>query len=227
MPKVAELFHSVQGEGKLTGVPSTFVRLSGCNLRCSWCDTPYASWRPEGDVMTVAQIEAYVRQQPSKHVVLTGGEPTIHKAFGDLCAALADLHLTVETAGTVYAPSPHVDLWSVSPKLSNSTPDGPLAVRQAHEDRRWRPDVVQRYLDDGPDCQLKFVVTSPADLREIDTLLSRLTGYAPSDVQLMPEGTDAATLAARAPDLVALCLERGFRYCPRLHVALFGNKRGT
>ncbi|MCU0721251.1 MAG: 7-carboxy-7-deazaguanine synthase QueE, partial [Pirellula sp.] len=103
MIRVSEIFHSVQGEGKLTGTPSVFVRTSGCNLRCWFCDTRYASWEPEGDQWSVPQIIDQVSKFPSKHVVLTGGEPMI---FAEICELTAELralgkHITIETAGTV------------------------------------------------------------------------------------------------------------------------------
>src|SRR5258708_5450135 len=121
--KLSELFYSVQGEGKLVGVPSVFVRASGCNLRCVWCDTPYASWSPEGEEIAVAEIVARVREHGAGHVVITGGEPMIMPDIVELCAALRaeGRHITIETAATVYKPVA-ADLASLSPKLSNSTP---------------------------------------------------------------------------------------------------------
>src|SRR5688500_13111997 len=137
--KVSELFYSIQGEGKLTGVPSVFVRASGCNLRCTWCDTPYASWDPVGEEMTVDEIVRRVAEFPSRHVVLTGGEPMIMKEIGALSIALKDAgyHITIETAATVFTPVV-VDLASLSPKLSNSTPTEREGGRfaAAHEKQR-------------------------------------------------------------------------------------------
>src|ERR1051325_3213264 len=100
---ISEIFHSVQGEGELTGVPSVFVRTSGCNLRCSWCDTKYASWFPEGDDCTVQEIAARVAEFPTQHCVLTGGEPMIARDIRDLAALLRrdGKHITIETAGTI------------------------------------------------------------------------------------------------------------------------------
>ena len=88
---ISEIFYSIQGEGELTGVPSVFVRTSGCNLRCAWCDTPYASWNPEGEMRTVAQLVATVQEsRAARHVVLTGGEPMVAKGIHDLAARLKE-----------------------------------------------------------------------------------------------------------------------------------------
>jgi 7-carboxy-7-deazaguanine synthase len=224
--KLAELFYSIQGEGKLMGLPSVFVRASGCNLRCVWCDTPYASWQPEGRDVPVEEIVRQVRRHPGRHVVLTGGEPAIMPDFAPLCAALRqkNYHVTVETAATVFVKAP-VDLASLSPKLANSTPAGQFT--EPHEKQRFNPGVIQQWIDSAVDFQLKFVVSSPRDVQEIDAVLAKLTGWSPSDVLLMAEGTDAATLDARASWIAEICKERGFRFSPRLHIALYGNRRGT
>src|SRR3954467_13587346 len=104
--KIAELFYSLQGEGSLLGVPSVFVRTSGCNLRCSWCDTPYTSWHPEGDTLSTAEVLQSIRRYGCSHVVVTGGEPMIVPEMGSFTDALRaeGMHITVETAGTVDAP---------------------------------------------------------------------------------------------------------------------------
>jgi 7-carboxy-7-deazaguanine synthase len=228
--KLAELFFSIQGEGKLTGVPSVFVRASGCNLRCTWCDTPYASWNPEGKDVPVEAIVQQVLAHPAAHVVVTGGEPMIMPDIAELCAALksAGKHITVETAGTVFADA-QLDLASVSPKLANSTPTQREAGRFApmHDRQRLNLPVLQRFIDTAPDFQLKFVVSSESDLTEIHALLGQIQHWQPADIQLMPEGANPATLAARAGWIADICKQTGFRYCPRLHIELFGNRRGT
>lgn len=228
--KVSELFYSIQGEGKLTGVPSVFVRASGCNLRCTWCDTPYASWDPEGEDLPVETIVARVLEHDARHVVLTGGEPMIMPDVEPLCEALhaRGQHITIETAATVHKPV-RMHLASLSPKLSNSTPWQREAGRFArvHEERRINVPVIQQFIDAAPDFQLKFVVSSEADLDEIGTLLEHLDGWTPEDVLLMPEGTDVDTLRARAGWIGDVCKRTGFRYSPRLHVELYGNTRGT
>jgi 7-carboxy-7-deazaguanine synthase len=228
--RITELFYSIQGEGKLVGVPSVFVRASGCNLRCTWCDTPYASWQPEGNELTVDQIVSQVATHGARHAVLTGGEPMIMPEIVALAAALKALghHITIETAATVYK-EVAVDLASLSPKLSNSTPHdrqgGRFAV--AHERQRLNVPVIQRFIDTAPDFQLKFVVATETDLDEVHVLLGQLQHWRPADVLLMPEGIDAATLASRAGWIADVCKRTGFRYCPRLHVELYGNTRGT
>ena len=120
---IAETFTSIQGEGKLAGVPSYFVRMAGCNLRCTWCDTPYASWKPEGATQRVADLVAGAAASGVRHVVVTGGEPMIFSATEALTRGLraAGMHITIETAGTI-SRSVACDLMSISPKLSNSTP---------------------------------------------------------------------------------------------------------
>ncbi len=228
---ISEIFYSLQGEGELTGVPSVFVRTSGCNLRCNWCDTPYASWQPEGRQMTVSEIVAAVRLHPARHVVLTGGEPMIAKDIHALAAALKDLayHITIETAATIAPAGIACDLASLSPKLKNSTPDERLddTWRIKHENLRWQPAVVQAWLDCGG-YQLKFVVAHETDLTEIETQLVSLEREIPrAKVLLMPEGTTVEVLRTRAVWLGELCKTRGYRYAPRLHVELYGNKRGT
>lgn len=228
--KVAEVFYSIQGEGKLMGVPSVFVRVSGCNLRCVWCDTPYASWQPEGEDRPLDWIVEQVRQYPARHVVLTGGEPMIMPEIGSLCSRLKSqgYHLTMETAATVYQPV-EIDLASLSPKLANSTPWEKEGGRfaSAHEKNRLNVPVIQRFIDQSPEIQLKFVIARPDDMEEIQSLLSQLTGWSASDVLLMPEGTDAQTLRTRALWISDLCRQTGYRYCPRLHVELYGNRRGV
>src|SRR5438477_9786475 len=139
--KIAEIFYSLQGEGSLVGVPSVFVRTSGCNLRCAWCDTPYTSWQPEGEERTLGSIAAEVKQYPARHVVVTGGEPMIAPGIVALTRMLAGRHITIETAGTVFAPV-RCDLMSISPKLANSTPEGQWAAQ--HDRLRIQCDVLKR-----------------------------------------------------------------------------------
>ncbi|MFQ5461696.1 MAG: 7-carboxy-7-deazaguanine synthase QueE [Phycisphaerae bacterium] len=226
---ISEVFYSIQGEGMLTGTPSVFVRTSGCNLRCIWCDTPYTSWNPEGTERSVAHIVDDVAVFGARHVVVTGGEPTIAPEIANLCTALRDEghHVTLETAATVLKPIP-CDLASISPKLANSTPPAPDggAWAQRHESRRINLDAIRHYLH-APDYQLKFVVQREADLNEINALLAQIETFDRHRVFLMPEGVTESALNERATWMVEACKRRGFRFCPRLQIHLFGNRRGT
>ncbi|MCU0227333.1 MAG: 7-carboxy-7-deazaguanine synthase QueE [Bryobacterales bacterium] len=227
--KIAEIFYSVQGEGGLVGVPSVFVRTSGCNLRCVWCDTPYTSWSPEGEEMDVGQIVRAVQAFPAAgHVVLTGGEPMIAQGIVELSQQLAArrYHVTIETAGTVWQPVA-CQLMSISPKLANSTPHARDGGRWAAQHDRLRIQVdVLRDLMAGYPHQLKFVVERQEDLPEIQALCAELQA-APGQVLLMPEGRDTATLRERAVWLAEVCKEHGYRLSPRLHVDLWGDRRGV
>jgi 7-carboxy-7-deazaguanine synthase len=230
---ISEIFHSIQGEGELAGVPSVFVRASGCNLRCSWCDTPYASWEPEGATRSVAQILAEVQRHPfARHVVLTGGEPMIAKDIRGLASELKELgyHITIETAATVAPEGIACDLASLSPKLLNSAPDAVKHApwRKRHEATRWQPSIVRAWLDAGCEWQFKFVVAQPSDLEEIEGMVASLKRNIPNHkVLLMPEGITAPVLRKRSAWLSELCKDRGYRFAPRLQIDLYGNKRGT
>ena len=229
---ISEIFHSIQGEGELTGVPSVFVRTSGCNLRCVWCDTPYASWKPEGEEMSVAAIVERVIAFPCSHVVLTGGEPMVAKGIHELAARLkqAGKHVTIETAGTIAPEGIACDLASLSPKLANSTPSMELAGTawvERHEKTRLQPGILRQWIDTYP-FQLKFVVSDAQQLAEITQLLISLDRPVPAcKVLLMPEGVTVDTLGSRRDWLIDACKQHGYRFCQRLHIDLFGNMRGT
>jgi 7-carboxy-7-deazaguanine synthase len=218
---VSEVFFTVQGEGILTGVPSVFVRLSGCNLRCTWCDTPYTSWNATGQTLAIDALVDQVRGFGAQHVVLTGGEPMLQERAGELLARLDGLHRTVETAGTVFRDWP-IELLSLSPKLSGSTPSGTWAAR--HDARRLPRDVLERLLVRYPDHQVKWVVQTDAELAEIDALELDVR---PDRMLLMPEGRTAEQLNARMPWVVDACKQRGWRVCDRMHVRVWGDRRGV
>ncbi|MEM4781161.1 MAG: 7-carboxy-7-deazaguanine synthase QueE [Halalkalicoccus sp.] len=233
---INELFHSLQGEGKLAGVPSTFVRTSGCNLRCWFCDSYHTSWEPDGDWMGVEEIVERIEGYGADHVVLTGGEPLLHDASRELLERLAEAgyHTTVETNGTI-APDAPVDLASVSPKLASSTPtpekdpkgEGEWEAR--HEARRIDLDSLSRICE-RYDYQLKFVVTGQQDMAEITDLLTRLrerVEIRDEDVLLMPEGATRERLDETRNSVAELAMEYGFRYTPRLHVDLWNDAPGT
>lgn len=232
---IAEQFVSLQGEGMLVGVPSSFVRVSGCNLRCVWCDSPGTSWTPKGTPTSIDAIAAFCAAGP-RHVVVTGGEPLLFAQCATLTHRLATAghHVTIETAGTVLLPGVHADLMSVSPKLAHSVPwtrDPQWAAR--HDARRRRLDVVAALM--AHPWQLKFVVRAAdpdalrVDVEEIEGIVAAL-GIAAEDrdrVLLMPECTDPARLPAHYAALVDVCRTTGFRLGERLHIAIFGHRPGT
>ena len=237
--RIAELFTSLQGEGLLAGTPSVFVRATGCNLRCAWCDTPYTSWHPEGEEWSVARIVGAVIATGARHVVLTGGEPLLFADAPEIVARCraAGLHVTVETAGTVIPPGlppgGWADLVSISPKLTSSAPaaaDHP-AWHRRHQSARRADDVLLRLLAGGP-WQLKFVVGAEADIAEALAWLADLERAhgEPLDrsrVFLMPEGIDVVTLERIGAWLRPAAAAAGLAYGPRHHVAWFGHRRGT
>ena len=229
---ISEIFYSVQGEGSLIGTPSVFVRTSGCNLRCGWCDTPYASWKPQGDEMTVQAILDAVNVHPTRFVVVTGGEPMIAKEMAVLLARLreAGKHITIETAGTIAPEGVACDLASISPKLAHSTPDEALAGKawvEKHERMRLQPEVLRAWCS-AYAFQLKFVVTSEEEVAEVRAVVDSIGVLVPPEqILLMPEGIKPEVLRLRQAWLVEVCKQTGWRYSPRLHIDLFGNQRGT
>ncbi len=237
---INELFASLQGEGKLVGVPSTFVRTSGCNLRCWFCDSYHTSWEPTHAWLSLESVLAEVDAHATDHVVVTGGEPLIHDGVVDLIELLDErgYHVTVETNGTIYRDAP-IDLASISPKLESSTPTPDRRPDDAEDDgwadrhERDRVDLdalsrlVERY-----DVQLKFVVTDDDDLPEIEALLERLREAASvpipdEDVLLMPEGATRERLAETRARVADLAMTYGFRYTPRVHVDLWNDAPET
>lgn len=236
---ISEIYRSRQGEGLLTGMPSVFVRTSGCNLRCSFCDTPFASWEPAGTQQSVPQIIHAIHEavennaentaEKARHVVVTGGEPMLPREINELCAEIcdSDFHITIETAGTLLRELP-CDLMSVSPKFSNSDPKESRAGewRKKHQAARSRPDIVNQLIEQYV-FQLKFVVDQPSDLDEILNYLDQLRPVDPARVLLMPQGIELVELEKRAQWLEPLCKVNGFTFCPRKHIQWYGNRRGT
>ncbi|MGC3966799.1 MAG: 7-carboxy-7-deazaguanine synthase QueE [Pirellulales bacterium] len=227
--RIAEIFQSLQGEGRLTGVESVFVRAAGCNLRCWFCDTPYTSWAPEGEDFSVDEILAQVEHFGSEHIVLTGGEPMLFAELVPLTEQLHRLrkHITIETAGTLYLPVA-CDLMSISPKLANSTPSPERDARwsRRHERSRHVPEVVRRLTSEFPH-QLKFVVDTADDLGDMEQYLAEFPEVRRRDVWLMPQGVDTYELTKRAQWLEPYARENGYRFCPRRHIEWFGAVRGT
>lgn len=227
--KIAEIYKSVQGEGFLSGTQSAFVRASGCNLRCWFCDTPYASHAPEGEDLSVEEILARLDEIACSHVVLTGGEPMLFAELIPLTVGLRERgrHITIETAGTLYLPV-ECDLMSISPKLANSTPDAAHWPRWnvRHESARHMPDVIRRLVHEYP-YQVKFVVDAPADCDEVEAYLRDLPQIDRKRAMLMPQGTCAEVLGRMAAWLEPYCREHELCFCPRRQIEWFGLVRGT
>ena len=218
--RVAEVFYSIQGEGATAGVPAVFARLQGCSVGCEWCDTKY-SWDPargraiELDVL-VAEMEAY----PCRRAVITGGEPLESPLFVPLLTALGarGWALEVETSGTLPPPPPLAALpiqWNVSVKLAGSG---------VAEDRRIQPGAIRAFL--AAEAWWKFVVCDAADVAEVLRLAERFA-LPRGRILLQPEATRMEELVERGPWVAEACTRHGFRFSPRLHVLLWGARRGV
>mgnify|MGYP003352299001 CR=1 FL=1 len=226
--RISELYSSIQGEGEYAGVESVFVRTTGCNLRCWFCDTPFTSWAPEGDHISLDELVRRVISFQIEHVVLTGGEPLLPDDVSGLIERLtAAGHLiTLETAGTIYR-DVAVHLMSISPKLSNSTPQQHASVDwiARHEAQRNRPEVMQQLMSLGR-YQLKFVIDQPDDVIEVEQYLAQLPTVDRARVWLMPQAITREQLVQKTDWLQPLAAEHHFRFSERRHIATFGNVRG-
>jgi 7-carboxy-7-deazaguanine synthase len=217
--RIAEIFFSIQGEGVTAGAPAVFIRLQGCSVGCAWCDTKY-SWDPGGGrLMDVDAIVTEAAASPSRRVVVTGGEPLESPLFLPLTRALAEhgFTLEVETSGTL-PPPPDADpviQWNVSVKLEGSG---------VPQERRIRPAAIRAFL--GRDTWWKFVVVDEADVGEVLELAERF-GLPRERILLQPEALRREDFMARAPWVVEACKRHGFRFSPRLHVLLWGARRGV
>jgi organic radical activating enzyme len=217
--RIAETFYSIQGEGATAGLPAIFVRLQGCSVGCRWCDTKY-SWDPAaGREVTLPDLLAEVAAFPCRRVVITGGEPLESSLFATQASALTERGYTVEveTSGTLEPPhdTPEAIQWNVSVKLAGSG---------VADDRRVNPAAIGAFLT--RQAWWKFVVGEPAEVGEVLRLAERFA--LPRDrVLLQPEGLRAEDLAARTPWLVEACKAHGFRFSPRLHILIWGARRGV
>ncbi|MDR1963562.1 MAG: 7-carboxy-7-deazaguanine synthase QueE [Planctomycetaceae bacterium] len=229
---ILEIYQSKQGEGLWTGQYSVFVRTLGCALRCRYCDTPYArsnQTETENEVgadLSPEEIVGRVLLLDLPHVVITGGEPMQSPEIVELTRLLKefDYQITIETSGIVDVPV-LCDLMSISPKLSNSIPLGTESIEQ-HEQNRSKPEVVQNLMH-RYNYQLKFVVDTTNDLYEVEEYLSRFRGVVPERVLLMPQTVDVSTMVEKASWIVPFCEQHGYRYCPRMQIIWYGNKRKT
>jgi len=220
---VSEIFASIQGEGVSAGVPSTFLRLAECNLKCAWCDTKYTwDWDHFDRAAEVHELdEAAVLERigAAKNVVITGGEPLLQQeALVRVAGALQarGARIEIETSGTIEPVADFADQWNVSPKLESS--GNKLTARLRAAPLAWFAARQSAYW--------KFVIVEPSDLREVEEIVTRFAVPA-ARVVLMPEGTEPIALQARSGWLADECARRGYRFSTRLHVLLWGGKRGT
>ncbi len=234
MPKLAilpsgepEVFTTIQGEGASAGRPSTFVRLSQCNLACNWCDTKYtwdwAKYDPQVEIANIPadEIVGRVIALGMKNVVITGGEPLMQQdALIDVAEALtsAGHRIEVETNGT-FEPHPllrrHVAQWNVSPKLSNS---GNTTLDRLVE-------APLRCFGGFENAWFKFVVDAPTDVDEVEALVDAY-GIPRGRVILMPQGASVNAINRRSAWLADACVRRGYRFSTRIHILLWGAERG-
>ncbi len=219
--KISEIFYSIQGEGCLVGMPSVFVRVAGCNLRCGWCDTKYA-WDPsQGDEMTIAEIVSRVESYSTPYAVLTGGEPMMAEGVNELAAELEkrSIHLTIESNATCPPDGVRCHLASLSPKLDAAARPKDLPIERQVE-------IVEEWLV-SYDCQLKFVIATRSDVDAVVDFIEILPVAVDTErILLMPEGATAAEVAEKAPMVAELCRENGLRYGQRLHLQLYGSGKG-
>jgi len=211
----------------LAGVPSVFVRLAGCPLCCKWCDTKYAWDEEAGAIYSIEKIVEAVQQYQGKFLVITGGEPMINSDLPQLVRKLKALgkHITVETAGIAYIPEMPCDLMSISPKLSNSTPDE-TELAAIHEDSRLDLAVLRKLIGNYK-YQLKFVVDSQTDLPEIQQTIEEIENVDLEKVMLMPQARTREELLIKSPIVADMCKRTGFAFCHRLQLLLWNNRRGT
>lgn len=243
---VSEIFYSIQGEGPFLGKPSIFLRLLGCNLECVWCDTKY-TWLfsktqlekirtripndkldsldnivfnrdEEGTRISLLELEERFARFPVKNLVITGGEPLLQKdILKDWLQVLIQkgFFIEIETNGTISALDlPKAIHYNVSPKLSNSF--NPTS-------RRYKPRILKQFLE--LDSIFKFVVDKEEDLDEIERIVEDI-GIDASRVFLMPQGRTLEELHHRSVWVAEICKKKGFNFTPRIHVYLWGDKRG-
>lgn len=235
--KIVEKFISIQGEGKFTGTPSMFIRTTGCNLRCEWlnmddsttkCDTPYTSFNPEkGEVLNIlSTVKELSEYKNLKHIVITGGEPLLQNDIESTVRRFVDLcyDVTVETNGTIFKTLPHTTFMSISPKLSGSYNQLNVADRQLHYNNNNFIESVKQYVKKHKH-QLKFVINNEDELKEVLQLQKSLNVKS-DNIYLMPQGITKQQLNEKNW-LVDSCIKYGFNYCNRLHIELWGNKRGV
>jgi organic radical activating enzyme len=222
VPLADELFYSLQGEGATLGRPSVFVRLMGCTVGCAWCDTKYSWVGPPVCELPAGEILGYCRARPGAQVIVTGGEPLENPACEPLIEILKDegLRVEVETSGYIEptdALLSLVDQWNVSPKLKSAA---------IPEDKQ--PQTLD-WLRRAKEPYLKFVLHKTEEITEVEEILQRyaLADWEPHRTIISPGGKKYAHMEPRLLPLAEAALEKGWSFTPRLHVILWGDKRGV
>lgn len=235
-----EIFCTLQGEGRNCGRPSIFIRASLCNLSCQWCDTAYTwnwedtnfehesglKYRREYQIVdySISDIIAFVEDFPCRNFVFTGGEPLLQeKAWVELMTEVSrtngDASFEIETNGTLFPKEDfltRIHQINVSPKLSNSG---------CNKDARYKPEVLQKLADTGK-ADFKFVVGANKDWKDLSSLLNEVS--IPKDrIFLMPKANSPEELDRNQSIVAELAQQQGFRYSDRLHLRLYGAKRGV
>jgi 7-carboxy-7-deazaguanine synthase len=208
---ISEIFYSIQGEGPNLGKPAIFLRLSGCHLRCSWCDSKYTWEMKSGKEMNTEEIVKELKKFPCEHLVVTGGEPLIQQqGLTEIFKKLPNYYVEIETSGSLTSHlHDYIDQYNCSPKLSNSE----------NKQIRLEPLPHEKTV-------YKFVVSEPENVEEIKKFIKQ--HKLPKDrIVLMPEGIKKRELADRSKWLVEICKKENFRFSPRLHINIWGNKRKT
>ena len=225
--RISEIFYSLQGEGFLAGTPGWFIRLTDCPLRCRWCDTKYAWSNTAGRYYSIDKIIQTIQTIPGKFIVITGGEPMIDQDLQQLVQSLKDCgkHITIETAGIAFVPDMPCDLMSISPKLSNSTPQDP-ELAAIHEDSRLDLAILGELIDNY-DYQLKFVVDSEDDLMEINQTLEKLANVNPDKIMLMPQAATRQEFITKAPMVAELCKRTGYVFCQRMQLLFWEDPKNS
>ncbi|ARN56009.1 7-carboxy-7-deazaguanine synthase QueE [Sedimentisphaera salicampi] len=220
--KISEIFYSIQGEGRLAGVPSLFIRTAGCPVNCPWCDTDYAKSFDAGEEMSVAQILRRADARDGSNVVITGGEPLIQEDLADLCYGLRAIspHITLETSGILPAGDLAVDLMSISPKLSNAQND------EEKNFEHFYPEIISGLIEEYS-SQIKFVVSDLQDVLEAGRAVKEISAVGRADLMLMPMASTFEEYQLKAPEVAQYCLGFGYTFCPRLQLVLFGGGKGA
>lgn len=207
--QVSEIFYSLQGEGTNLGKPSIFLRLAGCHLRCTWCDSKFTWHLKSGKKMKTEEVIKAIQKYPAKHLVITGGEPLIQQsALKELLSKIHGYYVEMETSGSLKSHlDEYIDQYNCSPKLNNS---GNKAI----------------HLEKFPEKKTyyKFVVSKPENLSEIKIFITK-NKLNPEKIILMPEGVTKRELAKKSLWLSEICKKENLRLSPRLHINIWGNKR--